>query len=104
MYAIVETGGKQFKVQEGDSLQVEKLEGEIGALVELDKVLAIIKDGEMTLGKPYVEGAKISVKITEHGKGDKILVFKYKPKKNYRRIRGHRQPYTRVLVESIAEA
>ena len=104
MYAIIETGGKQFKVQEGDTLRIEKLEEEIGAAVELDKVLAVVSDGDVTLGKPYVEGAKVGLKILEHGKGDKILVFKYKPKKKYRRIRGHRLPYTQVLVESIAKA
>jgi large subunit ribosomal protein L21 len=104
MYAIVETGGKQFKVQEGDTLEVEKLDQEAGAAVELDKLLALVEDGAVTLGKPYVDGAKVQVKILEHGKGKKILVFKYKPKKNYRRIRGHRQPYTQVLVESITRA
>jgi large subunit ribosomal protein L21 len=101
MYAIVETGGKQFKVEEGDTLLVEKLNREAGETVELEKVLALVEDGSVTLGKPYVDGAKVQVKIVEHGKGKKILVFKYKPKKNYRRTRGHRQPYTKVLVESI---
>ena len=101
MYAIIETGGKQFKVQEGDSLRIEKLDEEVGAVVELDKVLAVVTDGDVVLGKPYVEGAKVSLKITEHGRGEKVLVFKYKPKKKYRRIRGHRQSYTNVLIEAI---
>jgi large subunit ribosomal protein L21 len=104
MYAIVETGGKQFKVQEGDTLRVEKLDQEAGAVVELEKVLALVDDGAVTVGKPYVDGAKVSVKIVEHGKGKKILIFKYKPKKNYRRLRGHRQLYTQILVESIVRA
>jgi large subunit ribosomal protein L21 len=104
MYAIVETGGKQFKVQEGDTLRVEKLDEDAGATVELNKVLALVEDGSVTLGAPYVDGAKVQVKVVEHGKGEKILVFKYKPKKNYRRARGHRQPYTQVLVESILQA
>lgn len=101
MYAIIETGGKQFRVSEGDILNVEKIEAEQGSVIDIDKVLAVVKDGEVVLGKPYVEGAKAQIKVLEHGKGDKILVFKYKPKKKYRRTQGHRQPYTKVVVEKI---
>jgi large subunit ribosomal protein L21 len=101
MYAIIETGGKQFKVQEGDILKVEKLDVEQGETVEVTKVLAVVKDDEVIVGKPVVEGAKAVLKVLEHGKGDKILVFKYKPKKKYRRTRGHRQPFSRVMVEKI---
>ncbi|MFY9174024.1 MAG: 50S ribosomal protein L21 [Peptococcia bacterium] len=101
MYAIIETGGKQYKVQKGDILSLEKLNAAEGENVEITRVLAVVKDGEVVVGKPVVDGAKAVLKVLEHGKGDKVLVFKYKPKKNYRRMRGHRQPYTKVSVEEI---
>jgi len=101
MYAIIETGGKQYKVQEGDILSVEKLNAGEGESVEITRVLAVVKDGEVVVGKPVVEGAKAVLKVLEHGKGEKVLIFKYKPKKNSRRTRGHRQPYTKVAVEKI---
>lgn len=101
MYAIIETGGKQFKVQEGDVLNVEKLQAAEGETVEITKVLAVVKDGEVIVGTPVVPGAKTVLKVLEHGKGDKIIVFKYKPKKNYRKTQGHRQPFTKVVVEKI---
>lgn len=101
MYAIIETGGKQFKVAEGDVLKVELLHAEAGETVEIDKVLLVNKDGQLTVGKPYVEGAKVTLKVEENGKGKKIVVFKYKAKKNYRKKKGHRQPYTKVTVEKI---
>lgn len=101
MYAIIETGGKQYKVQEGDILSIEKLNAPEGDTVEINNVLAVVKDGEVVLGKPLVEGAKAVLKVLEHGKGEKIIVFKYKPKKNYRKTRGHRQPFTKVVVEKI---
>ncbi|NLT94423.1 MAG: 50S ribosomal protein L21 [Clostridia bacterium] len=101
MYAIIETGGKQYKVQEGDSLKVELLDAEVGQTVEIDKVLMVNKDGQVKVGNPFVAGAKVALKVQEHGKGKKIVVFKYKPKKNYRRKQGHRQPYTKVVVEKI---
>ena len=101
MYAIIETGGKQFKVQEGDILSVEKLDAGEGESVEITRVLAVVKDGEVIVGKPVVEGAKAVLKVLEHGKGEKVLIFKYKAKKNYRRTRGHRQPYSKVVVEKI---
>ena len=97
----METGGKQFKVQQGDVLHVEKLAAEAGETVEVSKVLALGKDDGLALGKPYVEGAKVILKIMEQGRGDKILVFKYKPKKKYRKIRGHRQPFSKVVVDEI---
>lgn len=101
MYAIIETGGKQYKVQEGDTLRVELLDAEVGQTVEIDNVLMVNKDGQVKVGNPYVAGAKVELKVQEHGKGKKIIVFKYKPKKNYRRKQGHRQPYTAVVVEKI---
>ena len=101
MYAIIATGGKQYKVEEDQTLDVELLHAEAGETVDIDAVLMLNKDGEIVTGKPYVEGAKVSLKVVENGKAPKITVFKYKPKKNYRRKKGHRQPYTRVTVESI---
>lgn len=101
MYAIIETGGKQYKVQEGDELYVEKLEQEEGSSVNFDRVLAVHKDSGFVAGTPIVEGAVVTAKVERHGKGQKITVFKYKPKKNYRRKQGHRQPYTKVVIEKI---
>lgn len=101
MYAIIETGGKQYKVEEGTVLYVEKLDAAEGDTVTFDTVLLVSKDGEVKVGTPTVEGATVTGTVKEHGKGKKIVVFKYKPKKNYRRKQGHRQPYTKVVVESI---
>ncbi len=104
MYAIFETGGKQYKVKEGDVIDVEKLSAqEEGADVLFDKVLIVRGDSEneLKIGAPYVEGAKVKGKVEEHGKGDKVVIFKYKPKKNYRRKKGHRQPYSRVKIDKI---
>jgi len=100
-YAIVETGGKQYRVQVGDTVRVEKLAAAEGDSVVFDKVLAISKDGQITVGSPYVEGAKVTAKVASHGKARKIIVFKYKAKSNYRRKSGHRQPFTAVTIESI---
>ncbi len=100
-YAIVETGGKQYRVQEGDTLRVEKLAAGEGESVVFDKVLAISRDGKVTVGAPYVEGAKVTAKVAKQGKGPKIIVFKYRNKTNYRRKTGHRQPFTAVTIESI---
>ncbi|MEL7564694.1 MAG: 50S ribosomal protein L21 [Dehalobacterium sp.] len=101
MYAIIETGGKQYKVAEGDVLRVEKLPVEADQTVEIDKVLAVSKEGALTVGTPLVNGAKVILKVLEQGKGKKIIVFKYKPKKNIRKKQGHRQPFTKLLVEKI---
>ncbi|HEY8362694.1 MAG TPA: 50S ribosomal protein L21 [Tissierellaceae bacterium] len=101
MYAVIETGGKQYKVQPGDEILVEKLNAEEGSNISFDKVLLVSKEGNIEVGKPYVDGAKVEAKVLEHGKGEKIIVFKYKPKKNYRRKKGHRQPYTKVRIENI---
>jgi large subunit ribosomal protein L21 len=101
MYAIIETGGKQYKVQEGDVLFIEKLSAEEGQDVSFDKVLVVSKDDTLTVGSPLVDGAKISAKVIKNGKGKKINIFKYKPKKGYRRRQGHRQPYTKVQIEKI---
>ncbi len=101
MEAIIETGGKQFRVAEGDTITVEKLSVEKGQEVVFERVLTVHKDGELMVGRPVVDGAKVVGKIVEHGKDKKIIVFKYKAKKNYRRKQGHRQPLTRVLIEKI---
>lgn len=102
MYAVVVTGGKQYKVAEGDVLFVEKLDAEVDAAIELDNVLAISKDnGEFVVGKPVVEGAKVTAKVLKQGKAKKVVVFKYKPKKHYRKKQGHRQPYTKIQIQKI---
>ncbi len=101
MYAIVETGGKQYKVQEGDSLNVELLRAEVGDVVALENVLMISDGSAVTVGAPYVADAKVQAKVQEHGRGRKIIVYKYKAKKNYRRKQGHRQPFTKILIEKI---
>ncbi len=101
MYAIVETGGKQYKVEEGSTLYIEKLDAEAGAEYTFDKVLLLEKDGKVQVGSPVIDGAKVVGTVVEHGKGKKIIVFKYKSKKNYRRKQGHRQPYTKVKVTAI---
>jgi large subunit ribosomal protein L21 len=101
MYAIIETGGKQYKVAEGDSVFVEKLEGNEGDNVTLDRVLGVFKDGNFTFGTPLLDGATVEAKVEKQGKSKKITVFKYKPKKAYKKKQGHRQPYTRLLIEKI---
>jgi large subunit ribosomal protein L21 len=101
MYAIIETGGKQYKVAEGDVLFLEKLEVAEGDSVAFDQVLAVSKGGNLVVGAPLVAGAKVTAKVEKQGKDKKIIVYKYKAKKNYRRKQGHRQPYTKVIVEKI---
>lgn len=101
MYAIILTGGKQYKVQEGDVVFVEKLFAEEGEAITFDKVLAVSKDGTLNFGAPMLETASVNAKILSHGKGEKIIVFKFKAKKNYKRKQGHRQPYTKVQIEKI---
>ncbi|HJB70150.1 MULTISPECIES: 50S ribosomal protein L21 [unclassified Flavonifractor] len=102
MHAIIETGGKQYKVAEGDTLFIEKLPVEAGEAVTFDKVLAVIDGENVTVGTPVVEGAKVDASVVKNGKGKKIIVFKYKPKKGYRRKQGHRQPYTKVTIGKIS--
>ena len=101
MYAVIETGGKQYKVSEGDVIFIEKLAAEEGDSVTFDKVL-ILADGEnVNVGTPLVDGASVTGKVEKQGKAKKIYVFKMKRKKNYRRKKGHRQPYTKVTIEKI---
>jgi large subunit ribosomal protein L21 len=101
MYAIIQTGGKQYRVAEGDVISIEKLEIADGEAVVFDSVLTVVKEGEVVIGKPLVAGAKVSGKVVENGKEKKILVFRYKAKSNYRRRQGHRQPFTKVVIEKI---
>ena len=101
MHAIIETGGKQYKVAEGDTLFIEKLPQEAGDAVTFEKVLAVIDGEKITVGTPVVEGAKVDASVVKNGKGKKVIVFKYKPKKGYRRKQGHRQPYTKVTIGKI---
>lgn len=101
MYAVVITGGKQYKVREGETLRVEKIEGDIGSSVAFDRVL-MFSDGEnVNVGTPDLENVSVSGQIVEQGKSRKILVFKYKKRKRYRRKMGHRQPYTAVKINAI---
>lgn len=101
MYAILVTGGKQYKVSEGDVIYVEKLSMEDGATVTFDQVLAVGDGAELKVGAPYVAGATVTATIDKTGKQKKIHVFKMKPKKGYRRRQGHRQPYTKVTIGAI---
>ena len=100
MYAIIECGGKQYRVQVGDEIRVEKLAVEVGETVDIDKVLLISGD-DVVVGKPYVDGAKVSCKVLNQDKSKKVLVFHYKAKKNIRKRYGHRQPFTSILIEKI---
>jgi len=100
MFAVVETGGKQYKVSVGDVIEVEKLNRNVGDKISLNVLL--VSDGEnVKAGSPYVKGTEALAEVVEHGKGDKIVVFKYKPKKNVRRKQGHRQPYTKLKITEI---
>ena len=103
MYAIIQTGGKQYRVSEGDVVSIEKLTAAEGEEVVFDQVLTVVSDSDIKIGKPVVEGAKVTAKVVEHGKGKKILVFKYKAKSNYRKRLGHRQPYTKVEISKIED-
>ena len=101
MYAIIESCGRQYKVAEGDVVFFEKLNAEEGKKVTFDKVILVSDDGKVQVGNPYVKGMKVEGKVVSHGKGKKITVFKYKPKKNERKTQGHRQEYTKVEITSI---
>ena len=101
MYAVLATGGKQYRVQEGDVIYVEKLNADVDSTVELNEVLAVGTDAGIKVGAPVVEGAKVVAKVAAQGKAKKVIVFKYKAKKDYRRKNGHRQPYTKLVIEKI---
>jgi large subunit ribosomal protein L21 len=101
MYAVIETGGKQYMVEEGIKIKVEKLEAVAGDTVELNRVLLVSKDDGVLVGAPLVEGAKVIATVMGQGKGPKIIVFRYKAKANYRRKKGHRQPFTELNITKI---
>ena len=101
MYAIIETGGKQYKVQAGDVVFIEKLDAEPEQEITFDKVIAVGKDDGIVVGTPTVEGASVTAKVLTNGKAKKVVVFTYKPKKNEKRKLGHRQPYTKVEISAI---
>ena len=100
-HAIIVTGGKQYRVAEGDVIYVEKLDNEAGASFKFDKVLAVVDGENAVFVKPYIEGATVSANLVKTGKAKKVRVYKMKPKKGYRRTQGHRQPYSKVQIESI---
>ena len=102
MYAIIKTGGKQYKVAEGSEIIIEKLDAAEGDSVTFEEVLAVGEGSELKIGRPFVEGAKITATVVKVGKGPKIRILKYRHKTNYRRRQGHRQPYTKVTIESIS--
>ena len=102
MYAVIKTGGKQHKVAEGEILKVEKLKASEGEPVDITDVLLVEKDGEVTLGSPFIEGAKVTAKILRHGKEDKITIIKMKRRKDYRKKQGHRQNYSEIQIEQIS--
>jgi len=101
MYAIIATGGKQYKVQENGTVNIEKIAGEVGSDVNFDKVLLVGNDGDIKVGKPFLSGVKVNGQIVAHDRADKILVFKKKRRKGYKKIQGHRQSYTAVKVIKI---
>ena len=102
MYAIIETGGKQYTVSEGDVIKVEKLAAEAGTAYAFDKVLVVAGDNGVSVGAPYVEGAKVAATVIGDGKAKKVIIYKYKSKKGFHKKKGHRQPYTMLKIDSIA--
>ena len=102
MHAIIESGGKQFRVKEGDVVFLEKLPDDVDTTVTFDNVLAVLDDENTKIGVPYVEGASVEASVIKHGKSKKIIVYKMHPKKGYRRKQGHRQPYTKVQIDKIS--
>ena len=104
MYAVVATGGKQYKIKEGETLRIEKVDGNVGDTFTFDKVLLVADGDNLAIGQPALGGAMVSAHIVEQGKSKKILVFKYKRRKRYRRKQGHRQPFTAVKIDNIANA
>ncbi len=103
MYAVVETGGKQYKVSVGDKLKVEKLDVDAGSTIELDRVLMVANDGDLTLGTPLVDGTSVAATVLAQGRGEKIKVYKFKRRKKYRRTQGHRQSFTELEITSIGD-
>ncbi|MCH9799744.1 MAG: 50S ribosomal protein L21 [Betaproteobacteria bacterium] len=101
MYAVIKTGGKQYKVAAGDYLKVEKLDGDVGSKVVIDKILMVADGENVTIGSPLVAGAKVNATVLSHGKGDKVMIFKFHRRKHYRKTQGHRQSYTEIQIDDI---
>lgn len=101
MYAVIETGGKQYRVEAGSRFRVERLEAEVGSEITFDKVVMVGGDSGARFGTPYVSGASVTAEVIDQARDKKVLVFKYKSKKNYRRMRGHRQYFTEVVIRSV---
>jgi len=102
MYAVIKTGGKQYRVEQGDTLAIERLEGDTGTQVSFGEVLLVGSDNETKIGRPLLAGASVTGTIVEQGRAKKIIIFKFRRRKNYKRKKGHRQYFTRVRIESIA--
>jgi large subunit ribosomal protein L21 len=102
MYAVIKTGGKQFKVTEGDTLKVEKLSTEVGKALNLNSVLTLVDGDKITIGTPIVKGASVDATVISHGKGDKVKIFKMNRRKGYRKSQGHRQSFTEIKIDKIA--
>lgn len=101
MYAVIKTGGKQYNVTEGQLVKVEKLNAEVGSEVVFDEVILLNKEGHLTVGKPFISGAKVTAEVLDQGRGKKVIAYKFKAKKGYRKKKGHRQPYTLVKINAI---
>ncbi len=101
MYAVIKTGGKQYRVAAGDKLKVEKLAGEVGSDITLDQVLMLADGDNVTIGAPLIDGASVQAKVLAHGRGDKVMIFKFRRRKHYRKTQGHRQSYTEIQIGDI---
>ncbi|MCZ7585100.1 MAG: 50S ribosomal protein L21 [Deltaproteobacteria bacterium] len=101
MYAVIETGGQQYKVKEGDTLKVERLDGDVGSKLTFDKILVIGDEGDTKLGRPYVDGARVESEIVAQDRHRKVIVFKYRRRKGYQKKQGHRQPFTKVRITKV---
>lgn len=99
MYAIIETGGKQYRVVDGDTLRIEKINAEVGETIYFENVLMIGEGADVKVGTPYIDGQKVAAEVVDHGRADKVVIFKYLPKKDSRKKQGHRQPYTEVKIQ-----
>lgn len=102
MYAVIATGGKQYRVTEGQTLKVEKLTADVGASLDIDKVLMVANGDDVKIGKPYIDGGKVTVTVKSHGRGEKIRIIKFRRRKHSRKTQGHRQSYTELEITGIA--
>lgn len=104
MYAVIATGGKQYRVEEGQVINLEKLDGDVGNAVNFDKILMIVDDNKVNVGKPYIEGAIVSAEVLDHGRDKKVTILKFRRRKHHMKRQGHRQSYTQVKITSIGAA